>query len=110
MAVAIESSGTQTAVISTEHSLAAPTSAGVRALEVDTVNMVAGDILELRIKVAALSAGTQRVLYYQRYLDAQSADDLIKISVPIPSSQGATFTLKQTAGTGRNFPWAVLTL
>ncbi len=110
MAIAIESSGTQTAVINTEHSLAAPTSAAARILEIDTVNMASGDVLELRIKVAALSAGTQRVLYFQKYLDAQPTDDLIKISVPVPSSQGATFTLKQTAGTGRDFPWAILTL
>jgi len=30
--------------------------------------------------------------------------------VPIPSAVGATFTLKQTVGTGRAFPWAVETL
>ncbi len=110
MAVASESQGSQTATIGTEHSLAAPTTAGVRVLEVDTINMAAGDALELRIKVATLTAGTQRVVYLGTWRDAQPADDLIKASFPVPSEQGATFTLKQTAGTGRVYPFKIMTL
>lgn len=110
MAVTAESSGTQTAVISTEHSLATPTSAGVRVLMVDTVNMQAGDTLELRIKVKTLSGGTIRVAYLGTFTGAQPTDDLIKVSVPIPSEVGATFTLKQTAGTGRDYDWKVMAL
>ena len=110
MPVAIESSGTQAATVGTEHDLATPTSAGVRVLDVDTVNMVSGDEVELRIKKKVLSGGTIRVLYYVRYVGAQATDNLIKTSIPVPSEHGITVTLKQTAGTSRNFPWAVLTL
>ncbi len=62
------------------------------------------------MKVATLTSGTQRVAYLGTFSGAQSTDDLIKLSVPIPSEQGATFTLKQTAGTGRAYPWKVMTL
>ena len=48
MAVTIEASGTQTATIDTEHTLATETDAKVYVLLVDTKNMVNGDELELR--------------------------------------------------------------
>lgn len=110
MAVASESQGTQTAVIGTEHSLATPSSAGVRVLLVDLSNMAAGDAVILRVKVAALTSGTQRVVYTGSRAGAQPADDIMLMSVPVASEQGATFTLQQVRGTGRNFPWKVMTL
>lgn len=110
MAVTSESEGTQTAVISTEHSLATPSSAGVRVLAVDLSNMASGDTLELRIKAKVLAAGTTRIVYYAVFTGAQSADAAIVESVPLASDTGATFTLKQTAGTGRNYDWKVMTL
>jgi hypothetical protein len=110
--VTAEGSGTQTATINTEHTLQDVAEAGTFTLHVDSVNMAAGDILELRIYQIVLTGGTRRVAYYQIYMDAQPADDLIKISVPISNEltdAGALrFTLKQTAGTGRAFPWKVL--
>lgn len=108
MAITSESEGTQSATVTTEHTLAAPTSQGKRILLVDTVNMASGDAVELRIKVAVLSAGTQRVVFKTTYVNAQDTDDLIKISEEIPSDSGATFTLKQTTGTGRDFPWKII--
>lgn len=114
MAVTAHATGTQTASIGTEHTLDDVASAGVFVVEVDTVNMAAGDTLELRIYIMVLTAGTRRVAYKETYVDAQNADDLIKVSVPVPNEltdAGAVrFTLKQTAGTGRNFPWKVLSL
>jgi hypothetical protein len=108
MALAIESSGTQTAVINTLHTLAAPTSNKTRVLRVDLGLMVAGDIVELRIQTAVLAAGTVRDQYYMTYTNAVGV--AIVESVPISSDVGATFILRQTAGTGRAFPWKVLTL
>lgn len=114
MAVTAQGSGTQTAVISTEHTLLDVAVAGSFVFEVDTINMAAGDTLELRIYAIILTAGTRRVAYVKSYTGAQNADDLIKIAVPISNEltdAGALrFTLKQTAGTGRNFPWKVLAL
>lgn len=109
MAVTSAASGTQSAVISTEHNLgSAITTAGVYVLVVDCNAMVGGDRLELRIKTKALSGGTQRLAYIAVYKNAQST--LIKYSVAVPVDTEIQCTLKQTAGTGRSFPWNLLSL
>jgi hypothetical protein len=112
MAVTAQASGTQTATVGTEHFLTSPNVVGTFTFHVDTINMAAGDIVELRVYQMVLTGGTQRVAYFTTYSDAQSADDLIKISVPISNELTDTnslrFSLKQTAGTGRAFPWKVL--
>ena len=112
MAVTAQGSGTQTATVTTEHTLLDVAVAGTFTLHVDTVNMVAGDVLELRIYQMVLTGGTRRVAYLMMYAGAQPADDAIKISVPVSNEltdAGALrFTLKQTFGTSRNFPWKVL--
>jgi hypothetical protein len=104
--------GTETPTVGTEATLFQSSSAGVFSFHVDTVNMAAGDVLQLRIYQMILTGGTTRVAYFQQYTDAQAANDLIKISVPIAndiSDTGAiTCTLKQTAGTARAFPYKVL--
>jgi hypothetical protein len=112
MAVTLQGSGTQAASLSTEHTLLDVAVAGVFSLHVDTVNMAAIDVLELRIYQIVLTAGTRQVAYLQEFRDAQIADNTIKISVPIGNdladAGSLRFTLKQTAGTGRSFPWKVL--
>lgn len=112
MAVTAQSTGTQTAVLTTEHTLVDVAIAGTFTLHVDKINMAAGDVLELRIYQIVLTGGTRRVGYFTRYADAQPADDLIAISVPISNeltdAGSLRFTLKQTVGTGRAFPWKVL--
>lgn len=106
----LEASGTQTAVIGTEHTLATITTIKTLVVMVDAVNLVNADELELRVKTKMLSGGVTRVAYRASYKHAQAADDLIKISIPIPSDQEAVFTLKQVAGAGRAFPWKVMSL
>jgi hypothetical protein len=112
MAVTAQGTGTQTATITTEHTLLDIAVAGTFTLHVDKNAMAAGDVLELRVYQIVLTGGTRRVAYFARYTDAQSADDLIAISVPISNEltdAGALrFTLKQTAGTGRAYPWKCL--
>jgi len=113
MAVTAHASGTLTATAGgTEDFLTSPNVAGTFTLHVDLVNMAAGDVVELRIYQMVLTGGTQRVAYLQRYADAQPTDDLIAISVPISNELTDTnalrFSLKQTKGTARNFPWKVL--
>ena len=104
----LEASGTQTATISTEHTLATITTNKTLTLIVDTAAMAADDVLELRVKTKVLSGGTTRVVQKATYQHAQPADDLIKMSLPVQSDQEYVATLKQTAGTGRAFPWKVL--
>jgi len=114
LAVTAHATGTQTATIGTEHTLDDVAVAGVFVLVVDTNAMAASDVLELRIYVIALTGGTRRVAYYDLFSDAQSADDKIKISVPVSNeltdAGSVRATLKLTAGTGRAYPWKVLSL
>jgi hypothetical protein len=104
-------SGTQTAVINTEHTLFDTSAAGVYAFRVDKNLMQDLDVLEVRVYEMVLTSGTRRVAYMKRFTNAQPTDDMIADSVSVwtdLSDSGALrFTLKQTAGTGRNFPWKV---
>lgn len=112
MAVTAQGSGTQTATIGTEHTLLDVAIAGTFTLHVDTINMAAGDILELRIYQIVLTGGTRRVAYFSSYIGVQPTDNMIKLSVPISNeltdAGSIRFTLKQTTGTGRAYPWKVL--
>jgi hypothetical protein len=112
MTVSAYASGTQSATVTTEHFLSSPNVAGVFTLHVDLVNMAAGDYVELRVYQMILTGGTQRVAYMEPFQGVQPADNLIAISVPIGNELTDTnslrFSLKQTQGTSRNFPWKVL--
>lgn len=105
-------SGTQTATIGTEHSLTTATTAGTYVYEVDLGAMADGDVVELRLKQKLLSGGTSRVVLMMRYYGAQPTDDAIVQSIPVPNvntdAASLDFTLKQTFGTGRAFPWRVV--
>jgi len=113
MAVTAQGSGTLSSTVgATPDTLLDVAVAGTFTLHVDMINMVAGDIVELRIQQMVLTGGTRRTVYYARYDGAQPTDDMIKISVPISNEltdAGALrFTLDQTKGTTRNYPWKVL--
>ncbi len=108
MTISVAASGTQTATVGTDHTLASPTTAGVYQFVVDAANLVAGDILELRIESKVLTGGTVRKAFTTHYGDAQS--DPIKISPPVTVPFGANFILNQVAGTGRAFDWSVIQL
>lgn len=112
MAVTAYASGSQACTVTTEHFLSSPNVAGTFTLHVDLQPAVALDVFELRVYQMILTGGTTRVVYFARYDDAQSADDLIKISVPISNELTDTnalrFSIKQTRGTSRTIPWKVL--
>ena len=112
MPVSAAGSGTQSATVTTEHTLLDVSAAGVYTLNVDTQAMQAADGLELRVYQMILTGGTRRVLFYGAWYDAQPADDYIKVSVPVGNeltdSGALRFTLKQSLGTSRSFPWKVL--
>lgn len=112
MAVTADATGTQTATITTEHTLRDVAAAGTYTLHVDLSAMAAGDVMELRIYQIVLTGGTRRVAYFQRFDGAQPTDNMIAISVPISNeltdAGSLRFTLKQTFGTGRAYPWKVL--
>ena len=104
--------GTQTATITTEHTLADTSAAGIYVLTVDLNDLSAGDVLELRIYKMVLAGGTRRVVFNVTYRDLQHEGKRIAVSVPVStalSDSGAIrATLKQTAGSaGRSFPWSL---
>ena len=104
----VEVSGTQTAVVGTEHTLASPTTAKTRALLVNVFAMLAGDTVELRISGAVLADGTPRLILMSTFSGVAGAPHTQ--SPPILMPQGGAVTLKQTSGTARAFPWAIITL
>ncbi len=110
MSVTSFANATQTAVIGTEHFVANVNQAGIYILEVDTVNMVAGDALELRAYRITLSGGTVRLSEIMTYYGAQEIPHkrCFPISNDHADAQALRFSIKQTFGTGRNFPWKVL--
>lgn len=112
MAVSVAASGSQTATLGTEHTLADVAVAGTYELGFDTVNMAVGDYLEIRLKKIFKAGGTLRVVHFQTYQDAQSVEDYGKVSVPISNAltdaASLRFTLKQTKGTGRVYDWELL--
>jgi hypothetical protein len=113
MAWIVAASGTQTATVGTEHTLATVTAPGRYRLVVDVAALAGGatpDIVELRSKTRVLSGGTDRLAH-----PALSAVGGLVVAgvvgcpeVVVDQGTQAIFTLKQTQGTGRNFPWKVL--
>lgn len=106
--MAIVASGSQVAVINTKHQLHMSTEAYTVALIVDASGMAIGDVLELFIDIACESAGSHLQAFYVVYAHNQA--DPAKVSVPIIAPYGFTCHLKQSAGTGRTYKWAVVTM
>ena len=106
MALVVDASGTQAAVISTEHILRTTTTSGTFVLVVNTTAMANGDVTELRLYTKPLSGSTSVVAYVAIYSNVQAS--VVKYSVPVPCNNECKVTLKQTAGTGRSYEWALL--
>ncbi len=112
MALVEVAAGTQTATVTTEHTLATLTGGKTYVLVVDTANMVGGatpDILELRIKTKVRSGNASQLAYSATYVGAQG--ELNKYSVPVPANIEFVATLTQAQGAaGRDFIWSILSL
>jgi len=101
----VAASGSQTATISTEHTLDTITTAGTYVLVVDTAAMVLGDRLVLRVYGKCRSTDTERLCQRATYSHVQY-QALVR-SLPEMSPHHFRVTLEQQAGTGRAFPWAI---
>lgn len=101
--VTVSSSGSQTAVVGTEHTLANPTTSKWFSGWIDLTNMASGDTVEIRVSVIVKTAGSY-ILYSLDTL--QNAQTTPAYHLPsLPSDIGYKLTLKQTAGTARVFDW-----
>ena len=108
MAVAVADSGSQTATVSTEHTLSTLTTAGVYQPVVDVAAMVdasTADDVEFRVYGKARSGDTERLIYFASLRGAQSKG--LWVGPAVISPHYMRLSLTQTAGTGRAFPWAV---
>lgn len=99
------SNGSQTATVTTEHTLGTITTSGSFVLGVDADAMVLGDELILRAKLKIRSTGTTRLCYEAKYTHVQGSPAIV--SIPIASTNEVVFTLEQSAGTSRAFPWEI---
>lgn len=115
MAVSVEASGTQTATINTEHTLRDVNTVGTFELHVDMNALAATEVVELRAYQIILTGGTRRLCSPgMKTFTGALADPnpIVYIFDPINNDLTDTgslrFTLKQTSGTGRAFPWKVL--
>lgn len=108
MSWTIDSSGTQTATIGTEHVLVAGSTTNATYIaKVRLNNLAIGDIVELRIYTMTLSGGTLEQVWKATYGPSPPIS-LVAPSPPLASDQSIKLTLKQIAGTGRSFDWELL--
>jgi hypothetical protein len=103
----VSQSGTTSALtVGTETTLgSADTNNATFSGFVDTSNMAAGDVLEIRVKAGNLTTTLLQV-WKGTYASVQT--DPLKELPFIPSDQAYSVTLKQTAGTGRTYGWKFL--
>jgi hypothetical protein len=101
----VNSSGTQTAVITTEHALADLTSNKYFSADINLTLMVAGDITEVRMYKKVLPGGALVLYWMDTFTDVQD-NKLLHIPNQ-PSAYEWKLTLKQTAGTGRDYEWVI---
>lgn len=107
-APSVLASGSQLTVLTTEHTLNDNTGAGTAGyyqLVVDINPLAIGEDLELLVYEPALAAGTVRIT--ERILLTGGLNDPIVKSNMHACTHGAKFTLKQTGGSVRTFPWEV---
>ena len=103
--VTVSSNGSQTATLTTEHTLYNPTTSKFFSGYVDLTNMTSGDTTEIRVYAIAKTAGSYILYYMASYSGAQTTP-LVYIP-PMPSDIGWKLTLKQTVGTGRSYDWKI---
>lgn len=104
----VKTSGSQTCTISTEHTLATITDAGIYQLHLDLANLADGttpDILTVKLYTKCRSSDTERLSEAWEFIGAQGKPNWR--SNPELSPHHVKFTITQSQGTGRAIPWAV---
>ena len=100
----VDSSGSQSATVNTEFMVDAPTTAATYLFQVDLNPMLAGDTVELRV-YDKIDGSNFREVWKMTYQNPQAQPG--KSMPPIGVTTAAQFSIKQTAGTARTFPWVV---
>lgn len=102
-------SGSQSATVTTEHTLQTINIVGTFQFSVDLAAMVDGDVTEMRVYRIVKAGGTTRVVEEYTFYGALPTDNQLWESDIYANSLTDTdalkCTLKQTFGTSRAFPW-----
>lgn len=111
MSVTINTSGSQVAVVGTEHTLATIITAGVYHLAVDLTNLQDGDTLELSL-FATINSNSRRlwIATFSNNPDPAGTGVGIRVALspPVPTPTQTVFTLNQSVGSaGRTFAWEI---
>lgn len=104
----VNTSGSQTCTISTEHTLATINTAGVFQLALDLANLADGttpDILTVKLYTKCRSSDSEVLSEAWEFIGAQGKPGWR--SNPELSPHHVKFTITQSQGTGRAIPWAV---
>lgn len=102
----LTASGTQTAVVNTEHTLTTQTNNRFYSAYIDLTNMAAADVVEVRVSVIVKAAGSA-ILYYLGTFSGVQPNPLLYVA-SLPSDISWKITLKQTAGTARTYDYRIL--
>jgi len=108
MAASVNTSGSQTATVGTEHQLASIATAGTFQAVVDLTNMASGatpDVVEIRVYGKCRSTDAEKLEEVYSFIGLQTKP--LWRAPPVWSPHHYRVTLKQTQGTGRAFPWAI---
>lgn len=107
MAISEATSGTQTATLDTEHTLGTAQTDDASYLgRVNVTNMVAADVLKVRVYVKAVSAGAL-ALWQEITLSGAQTEDVVDTD-PCASVHSWELRIEQTDGIGRAFEWSIL--
>ena len=111
MATGINASGSQTATLATDHTLATATGTSGPLqgfmLRVDTANLANGETLTLTLSTKARSSDTTRVIYKSVFSHVQSEPIKDSPIVLIQESNEVKAVLRQEGGSGRAYPWVL---
>ena len=112
MTVSLWAASSMTPTVGTETFVPSVSAIGVYTFHVDSGSVASGDVFELRTYQMILTGCTTFVAYMDSFQGVQPTDDRIKVSVPISNdlaeASAVRFSIKQTIGTARPFPWKVL--
>lgn len=104
-------SGSQAATVTTEHFLSSPNVAGTFVLNLDLSVLQAGDAVRIRVYKIIVTGGSTKLVYDETLTYDQATLVPGFVSVPIGNALTDTnslrFSLTQTLGTSRTFPWSV---
>lgn len=107
----VAASGSQTATLDTDHTLAsqvAPTGGAAYFLRVDTSALAIGETLVLKLQSKARTSDSTVTVYESTHQHEQT--EALKVSPLVILEAGNTVVavLRQEGGTGRAFPWALV--